>query len=280
MSEAVLEQARRAKAAARKLATLGTETKNAALHAMAEALIACGPMLLEANRLDVAAGRERGLTEALLDRLTLTEPRLRAMAAGLRQVASLPDPVGQVLGGGRRPNGLEIQRVRVPLGVLGVIYESRPNVTADAAGLSVKSGNAVILRGGSEAIRSNTALAQLLAAAGEQAGLPPDSIQLIATTDRADALALMRAEGLVDVLIPRGGEALKKSVLENATVPVLTSLGGNCHTYVDATADLAMAAAIACNAKVSRPSVCNAMETLLVHRDVAGDLLPSLCAQL
>ncbi|HLK55606.1 MAG TPA: glutamate-5-semialdehyde dehydrogenase [Chthonomonadaceae bacterium] len=280
MRERVMEQARRAKAAARRLATLGADVKNAALEAMAAALTECGAAILEANAADLEAGRERGLSEALLDRLMLNEKRLRAMAEGLQQVAALPDPIGQVIAGGRRPNGLEIQRVRVPLGVVGVIYESRPNVTADAAGLCLKSGNAVILRGGSEAIRSNTALARLLATAAGRAGLPPDSLQLIETTDREAALALMQAEGWVDVLLPRGGEALKKSVLENATVPVLASLGGNCHTYVDSRADLAMATEIAFNAKVSRPSVCNAMETLLVHAEVADALLPGLGARL
>jgi glutamate-5-semialdehyde dehydrogenase len=276
MSEVVMAQARRAKEAARKLAAVGTDRKNAALLAMADSLTAQAALILDANAADVEAGRERGLSDALLERLTLTPQRIGAMAEGLRQVAALPDPVGQVVDGSRRPNGLEIQRVRVPLGVIGIIYESRPNVTSDAAGLCVKAGNAVILRGGSEAIRSNTLLARLLNQAGERAGLPPASIQMIESTDRSAATTLMRAEGLVDVLIPRGGEKLKKSVMENATVPVLTSLGGNCHTFVDASADLQMAADIAFNAKVSRPSVCNAMETLLVHADVAERLLPAL----
>ena len=276
MSELVLAQATRAKEAARRLAGVGTNVKNAALLAMADALTAQAASILDANAVDVAAGRKRGLTEALIERLTLTPKRIAAMAEGLRQIAALPDPVGQTIDGSRRPNGLDIQRLRVPLGVIGIIYESRPNVTVDAAGLCVKAGNAVILRGGSEAIRSNTILARLLATAGERAGLPPHSIQLIETTDRDAATALMRAEGLVDVLIPRGGEKLKKVVLENATVPVITSLGGNCHTYVDAEADLNMASEIAFNAKVSRPSVCNAMETLLVHADAVGLLLPKL----
>ncbi len=276
MSEAVLAQAKRAKEAARRLAAVGATVKNAALTAMAEALTAQSAQILDANAVDVAAGRERGLSSALIERLTLTPKRIEAMSEGLRQVAALPDPVGQILDGGRRPNGLDIQRVRVPLGVIGIIYESRPNVTVDAAGLCVKAGNAVILRGGSEAIRSNTVLARLISASGERAGLPPYSIQLIETTDRDAATALMRAEGLVDVLIPRGGEKLKKVVMENATVPVLTSLGGNCHTYVDSGADLSMAADIAFNAKVSRPSVCNAMETLLVHKEGAALLLPPL----
>jgi glutamate-5-semialdehyde dehydrogenase len=279
MSEIVLEQARKAKAAARRLATVGMNVKNTALLAMADALVAQAPALKDANAADVAAGRERGLTDALIDRLTLNDKRIQAMADGLREIAALQDPIGQVIDGSRRPNGLELQRVRVPLGVVAVIYESRPNVTADAAGLCIKSGNAIILRGGSEAIRSNTAIARLLAAAGERAGLPADSLQLIETTDREAMRSLLCAEGLVDLLIPRGGEGLKKFILENATVPVLTALGGNCHTYVDPTADLAMAADIAFNAKVSRPSVCNAMETLLVHRDVAEELLPGLCAR-
>ena len=276
MSEIVLAQAMRAKKAARQLAGVGTNVKNAALLAMADVLMAQSASILDANAVDVAAGRERGLSEALIERLTLTPKRIAVMAEGLRQIATLPDPVGQIIDGSRRPNGLDIQRLRVPLGVIGIIYESRPNVTVDAAGLCVKAGNAVILRGGSEAIRSNTILARLLATAGERAGLPPYSIQLIETTDRDAATALMRAEGLVDVLIPRGGENLKKVVLENATVPVLTSLGGNCHTYVDAESDLNMASEIAFNAKVSRPSVCNAMETLLVHANAAALLLPKL----
>ncbi len=280
MNTSVIQMAQRAKAAARPLGAIGTATKNAALRAMADALLANADRIRDANAADVAAGRESGLSEALLDRLTLTDSRIEGMAEGLRQVAALPDPVGEALGGGRLANGLEMQKVRVPLGVIGIIYESRPNVTADAASLCLKAGNAVILRGGSEAIRSNTLLARLLAGAGERAGLPEHSLQLIETTDREAAIALMRAEGLVDLLIPRGGERLKKSILENATVPVLDSLGGNCHTYIDADADLNQAAEIAFNAKVSRPSVCNAMETLLVHEAVAAKLLPGLCARL
>lgn len=276
MNETVLNQARQARIASRMLAGLSTDTKNAALEAVADALAVQTPAILDANACDLAAGRERGLSEALLDRLMLDARRIELMADGLRQIAALPDPVGQIIDGSRRPNGLELQRVRVPLGVIGVIYESRPNVTVDAAGLCVKSGNAALLRGGSEAIRSNLALARVCGIAGEKAGLPADSIQLIGTTDRDAALTLMQAEGLVDVLIPRGGETLKKSVLDNARVPVLTSLGGNCHIYVDALADIDMASEIAFNAKVSRPSVCNAMETLLVHSARAADLLPSL----
>ena len=276
MSETVLEMARNAKSAARKLAATGANVKNSALLAMADALVAQQPALLDANAADTAAGRERGLSDALIDRLTLTPKRIEGMAEGLRQIATLPDPVGQIIDGGRQPNGLDIQRIRVPLGVIGIIYESRPNVTADAAGLCLKSGNAVILRGGSEAFRSNVAIARLLKTAGERAGLPENSLQLIETTDRQAATDLMRATGYVDLLIPRGGESLKKNILANATVPVLTALGGNCHLFVDSGADLAMAADIAVNAKVSRPSVCNALETLLVHADEAEKLLPEL----
>lgn len=280
MQTTVLEMAQKAKAAARQLGALDTASKNGALLAMADALLASSAPIVCANAADLSAARESGMSDTLLDRLSLDEARIRSMAEGLQHVAALPDPVGQVLSGERLANGLEMQRVRVPLGVIGVIYESRPNVTADAAGLCLKAGNAVILRGGSEAIRSNTLLARLLAEAGEQAGLPTNALQCIETTDRDAATALMRADGLVDLLIPRGGERLKKSILANATVPVLASLGGNCHTYVDAGADLAMAAEIAFNAKVSRPSVCNAMETLLVHVSAAGALLPALCARL
>ncbi len=276
MTEAVLERAKNAKRAARKLAGTGTQIKNAALFAMADALTAQQALMLDANAADVAAGRERGLSEALIDRLTLTPPRIVAMAEGLRQIAALPDPVGQIISGGRQPNGLDIQQVRVPLGVIGIIYESRPNVTADAAGLCLKSGNAVILRGGSEAFRSNVAIARLLRTAGERAGLPENALQLIETTDRQAATELMQATGYVDLLIPRGGESLKRNILANATVPVLTALGGNCHVFVDAGADLAMAANIAFNAKVSRPSVCNALETLLIHAESAAGLLPDL----
>ncbi len=273
-------QAKRAKAASRKLGFVGTEVKNRALLAMATSLIDNAGRILTENALDLEPGKARGLSDALLDRLTLNESRIASMAEGLRQIAALPDPVGQTISGSTLPNGLEMQKVRVPLGVIGIIYESRPNVTVDAAGLCLKAGNATILRGGSEAIHSNLILSKLCAEAAEKAGLPADAIQMIETTDRDAAIALMQAEGYVDLLIPRGGEKLKKSVLENARVPVLTSLGGNCHTFIDATADLKMASEIAFNAKVSRPSVCNAMETLLVHGAIAYDFLPSLCSKL
>ncbi len=280
MNEVVMEQARRAKKASRKLASLSSDTKNSALLAMADAVISKQSEIMESNCMDVTAGKERGLAGALMDRLALNEKRIAAMAEGLRQIAALPDPVGQIMDGSRRPNGLEIQRVRVPFGVIGIIYESRPNVTADAAGLCIKSGNAVILRGGSEAIHSNTTLARILGSVAEQHGLPEFSIQLIESTDREAALTLMQAEGLVDLLMPRGGESLKKTVMANAKMPVLTSLGGNCHTYVDDSADLKMSEEISFNAKVSRPSTCNAMETLLVHNSNAANLLPKLLTRL
>ena len=280
MSEKVMEQAKRAKAAARQMSSIGTDVKNRALLSMANSLSMNSEKIQSENAFDIEAGRLQGLSEAMLDRALLNHDRIEAMAEGLRQIAALPDPIGEVICGSRRPNGLEMQKVRVPLGVIGIIYESRPNVTVDAAGLCLKAGNATILRGGSEAFRSNMLLAKLCSEASEGAGIPADAIQMIETTDREAALALMQAEGWVDVLIPRGGDKLKKSVLENSRVPVLTSLGGNCHTFIDASADLEMASEIAFNAKVSRPSVCNAMETLLVHREAAKNLLPALCKRL
>ena len=276
MSDLVLTMAKNAKIASRMLAMLGTSAKNHALLTMADGLLSSCEPILAANEIDLSLGAANGLTSSLLDRLRLTPKRIAETAVGLRQLSALPDPVGEIVSGSRRPNGLRIERMRVPLGVIGIIYESRPNVTVDAAGICLKSGNAVILRGGSEAIHTNKALAFALESAVEKAGLPANTIQLIPTTDRESAIALMRCEGQVDLLIPRGGERLKKSVMENATVPVLTSLGGNCHTYIDASADLKMAADIAFNAKVSRPSVCNAMETLLVHTKVAESVLPQL----
>lgn len=280
MSEEIRALAIRARAAAQQLAGASTRVKNAALEAMAETLCADEKAILQANAQDVTAARERGTAEALIDRLTLTPSRIAAMAEGLRQIAALPDPVGEILDGWRRPNGLEIQRVRVPLGVVGIIYESRPNVTADAAGLCLKSGNACLLRGGSEALHSNIAIARRLSQAAERAGLPSDSIQLIESPDRESARALMRLNGLVDVLIPRGGAGLIQSVIENATVPVIETGTGNCHTFVDATADLDMALEIVVNAKCSRPSVCNAMETLLVHEAIAEEFLPMAAERL
>ncbi len=267
---------RAAKAAARTLATTGTDAKNAALLAMADALNTHHNAITGANERDLSAARDKGMTAHLVERLTLNTKRISEMAAGLRQVAALPDPIGAVLSGWRRPNGLQITKTRVPLGVVGIIYESRPNVTVDAAALCLKSGNAALLRGGSEAIHSNIALANVLADALEASWLPRTAIQLIESTDRAAARRLMTLNGFVDCLIPRGGASLIQTVVENATVPVIETGTGNCHVYVDKDADFAMAAAITLNAKVQRPSVCNSAETLLVHRAVAADFLQLL----
>ena len=271
---------RAARAAARTLALAPTRARNDALLAMARALEERTGALLDANRADVEQARAGGAARAFLDRLTLTEPRIQEMAAGLRQIAALPDPVGAVVETWRRPSGLEISRVRVPLGVIGFIYESRPNVTADAAGLCIKSGNAVVLRGGREALGSNTVIAAVLAQALDKAGVPADAIQFIDTPDRAAVGVLIEQAGLVDLVIPRGGEEFVRWVAEHARVPVLKHDRGLVHIYVDADADLAQAVAIVMNAKVQRPSVCNAVETLLVHRDIAPRFLPAAGARL
>ncbi len=263
--EEVENKARIAKAAARTLATAGTNAKNAALAAMAHLLTDAQGTILEANGRDIDGARERGMTPHLVERLTLTPQRIAEMRTGLEQVAALPDPVGNILSGWRRPNGLEITKTRVPLGVIGIIYESRPNVTVDAAALCLKSGNAALLRGGSEAIHTNVALARVLSDALESAGLPRGCVQLIESTDRAAARRLMTLNGWVDCLIPRGGAALIKTVVETATVPVIETGTGNCHIYLDENADMVMGSAIVLNAKVQRPSVCNSLETLLVH---------------
>ena len=276
----VQAKARAARDAARALALCPTKIKNDALVQMAHGLVEKTGALLEANRADVERARGRGATRAFLDRLTLTESRLEEMAQGLREIAALPDPVETVVEVWRRPSGIEISRVRVPLGVVGFIYESRPNVTADAAGLCVKSGNAVILRGGSDAIDSNTMIAAVLAKAVEKAGAPADAIQFIDTTDREAVAALLDLPGLVDLIIPRGGEEFVRWVAERSRVPVLKHDKGLVHVFVDASADPAMAVQIVLNAKAQRPSVCNALETLLVHREIAPRLLPSLAARL
>lgn len=276
----VRAKARRAKEAAKRMAVLSSEVKDAALRAMADALEAQQAAVLAANAQDVAEASARGTRGALLDRLTLTPARIAAMAQGLREVAALPDPVGETLQAWRRPNGLEIAKVRVPLGVVGLIYEARPNVTVDAAALCLKAGNAVVLRGGSEAIRSNIALTRVITEAGVAAGLPEGAVNLIERTDREAALEMMRLNGLIDVLIPRGGAGLIRSVIENATVPVIETGTGNCHVYVAASADLAMARDIVVNAKTQRPSVCNAAETLLVDEAVAERFLPEVAREL
>jgi glutamate-5-semialdehyde dehydrogenase len=273
-------KARAARAAARQLALCSTRTKNEALQQMARGLEEKSAAILEANRGDLERARAAGVTRAFFDRLTLTDARIETMAAGLREIAALPDPVGETVEAWRRPNGLEIARVRVPLGVIGFIYESRPNVTADAAGLCVKSGNAVLLRGGSEAIESNTLIAAVLAKALDKTGAPPDAIQFIDVTDREAVAAMLVQDALIDLIIPRGGEAFVRWVAERSRVPVLKHDKGLVHVYVDAAADLEMAATIVLNAKTHRPGVCNALETLLVDRAVADRFLPEVAARL
>jgi glutamate-5-semialdehyde dehydrogenase len=270
----------RAKEAAAELAPLPRGVKDAALHAMADALVAATPSLLVANERDLAAGRDSGLPEAMLDRLALNPDRIAAMAQGLRDVAALADPVGEVIRGYTLPNGLEVRQLRVPLGVVGIIYEARPNVTVDAAGLCLKSGNAVLLRGSASAYESNTALVAVLAEAAAKSGLPEAAVQLVPGTDRESVTHLMRARGLVDVIIPRGGAGLIQNVVENSIVPVIETGVGNCHVYVDADADLGMAERIVLNSKTHRVSVCNAAETLLVHRAVAQEFVPRIVAAL
>ncbi len=280
LREEVFTKGELAKKAAYKLANLDTEAKDRALLAMAGALVARQGEIIAANSEDLKRGEEKGLSKAMLDRLMLNEKRIGDMAEGLRQVAALPDPVGEVLSMWNRPNGLQMGQIRVPLGVVGIIYEARPNVTVDAAALCLKSGNAVILRGGSEAINSNKTITRIIAEAAEEQGVPQGAIQLIENTDREAVTMLLRLNQYLDVIIPRGGAGLIKHVVENASVPVIETGVGNCHVYVDKEAELNMAAEIVINAKCQRPAVCNAMETLLVHRDSAAELLPGLAAKL
>jgi glutamate-5-semialdehyde dehydrogenase len=277
---AVVAVARRARIAATALALATRGTKDQALQAMAHELVAATADILAANARDVSAAREAGTPDAIIDRLRLDDARVRAMADGLREVAGLPDPVGEVLRGSTLANGLELRQVRVPFGVVGIIYEARPNVTADAAGICLKSGNAVLLRGSTSALHSNTAIVSVLRRAAEDAALPPDVVQLVPGDGHEPAKALMRARGLVDVLIPRGGAGLIRSVVEESTVPVIETGVGNCHVYVDADADLDQALAIVLNAKTHRPSVCNAAESLLVHAAVADSFLPQVVTAL
>ena len=272
--------ARQAREASRVLATLSAGVKNELLQRMAAALEGARAELIAANELDLAAAREKGLSAAMIDRLVLDEKRIGAMAAGLREVAALPDPVGEITGMWRRPNGIQVGRMRVPLGVIGIVFESRPNVTADAAALCLKSGNAVILRGGSEAIHSNTAIGNLLKEALAAMGLPPTALQVVATTDRAAVQELLQCEEEIDLVIPRGGEGLIRFVSENSLIPVIKHYKGVCHTFVDASADYAMAEKICVNAKVQRPGVCNAMETLLIHKDIAETFVPHIAGVL
>ena len=266
----------RAKEASKTLRCARTAQKDEALRTIAGMLEEQMDAILQANDLDMQNAQQNGMSESMQDRLRLTEGRIRGIADAVRELTGLADPVGRVSEGWTRPNGLKIERVSVPLGVVGMIYESRPNVTVDAACLCLKSGNACILRGGKEAIHSNTALAGVMRRALECAGLPADCIQLIENTDRSSSVDLMNLRGYVDVLIPRGGKGLIQSVVQNASVPVIETGAGNCHIYVDASADIGMAVNICDNAKTSRPSVCNAVETVLVHREIAPDFLPRL----
>jgi glutamate-5-semialdehyde dehydrogenase len=272
--------AKAAKAAAAGLAGVSAAAKNEALNIMAGKLADNAGRILSENSKDMEAARAGGMRESMLDRLLLTERRIADMAAGLKQVAALPDPVGEIVSGRETANGLHIAKVRVPFGVIAIIYEARPNVTADAAGLCVKTGNAVILRGGSEAINSNRAIAKILAEAALKAGLPAHCVQFVDTVDREAVDSIIRLRGFIDLVIPRGGAGLIKKVVENSLVPVIETGIGICHTFIDETADFAMASDIAFNAKVSRPSVCNAMETLLAHEKIAPSFLPSMLDRL
>ncbi len=280
LREDLTAMGRRARQASRKVARLSSRVKDEALLAMADGLEASKGALQEANRLDLEAAREAGLSKAMIDRLTLSDNVIASMAQGLREVAAQPDPVGEVVRMWTRPNGLLVGKKRIPLGVIGIIYESRPNVTADAAGLCLKAGNAVILRGGSEAIHSNRAIARVLEDAAARAGVPEGAIQVVGVTDREAVLEMLRLEEHIDLIIPRGGEGLIRFVTENSRIPVIKHYKGVCHVFVDASADLDAAEAIVLNAKCQRPGVCNALETLLVHRDAAEAFLPRVARSL
>ncbi len=276
----ILDQALAAKKASYALACLGADEKNAILFRMADALTAQAEYIIAENAKDVEAAKGKGTPAYMIDRLSLSQKRILGMAQGLRDVAALRDPVGEVLSGTQRPNGLSIVKQRVPLGVIGIIYEARPNVTSDAAGLCIKAGNAVVLRGGSDAIHSNLAVVKVMTDAAYEAGLPEGALQLISDTSREAATYMMGLNGVIDVLIPRGGAGLIQSVVKNATIPVIETGTGNCHVYIDASADIDMGVAIIHNAKTSRPSVCNAAETLLVHEAVAQQFLPLMAQKL
>src|SRR5215212_9574901 len=279
-AQSVAEVCAGASRAARSLAQLDTTTKNAALQAMADALQRRGPEILDANARDMEAGAEAGLQSGLLDRLELNEARLAGIASDVRSIAALPDPVGETIEGFRLANGVDVRRVRVPLGVVAVVYEARPNVTVDCSALCLKSGNAIVLRGSSTAAHSNTVLAQVASEAAAGAGVPEGAISIVTGGDRDELRELATQDGVVDLIIPRGGEGLKNALKEHATVPVMYAAAGNCHVFVDAGADLDDAVAIAVNAKVQRPSVCNAIETLLVHSDIAAEFLPRVLGEL
>ncbi len=278
LDELMQKKAAAAKAAAYEMALVSTVVKNQALQAMADALEKRKELILTANAQDLEDARQKGVKRSYLDRLLLDDARITQMAEGLRQIAALPDPIGEGNYSTIRPNGLEIRRVRVPLGVIGIVYEARPNVTADAAALCLKSGNSVLLRGGSEAIRSNQAIWSLLAEAAYHNGIPEGSIQFVETTERQAVDIMMHLNQYLDVIIPRGGAGLIRRIVESSVVPVIETGSGICHTFVDASADQDMALKIAINAKTSRPSVCNAMETLLVHAAIAAEFLPRLQA--
>ncbi|MGB9613747.1 MAG: glutamate-5-semialdehyde dehydrogenase [Candidatus Margulisiibacteriota bacterium] len=273
-SSEVIQKGRAAKTASQKLAVIPTKVKNYALERMAEALDKNAKTILAANSLDLEAGEKKGLSKSLLDRLMLDGKRIKGMIEGLNVVKTLADPIGEVLSEWTRPNGLKIKKIRVPLGVIGIIYEARPNVTVDSAALCLKSGNAVILRGGSDALRSNVEITRVISEAAYNAGIPEGSIQLIEDTRRETAEELMQAREFIDVLIPRGGKNLIQTVVQKSTIPVIETGEGNCHAYVEKTADFKMATEIVYNAKVSRPSVCNAIETLLVDDAIAAEFLP------
>ncbi len=276
----VLEQARQAREAAAGMGLLDTAKKNEMLKAMAKALIEGQEEILQANAEDLAHAKENGVRQVMMDRLALTSQRIADMAVGVEQVAALPDPVGLTLEMIERPNGLKIEKRSVPMGVVGIIFEARPNVTADAIALCVKSGNACVLRGGKEAFLSNCKIAEIMAGAAQRCGMPVGAVQLIQDTTRQSAMEMMRCNGYIDVLIPRGGAGLIRSVVENASVPVIETGVGNCHVYVDKAADLEMASKIVINGKCQRPSVCNAIETLLVHKDIADVFLPDMAKML
>jgi glutamate-5-semialdehyde dehydrogenase len=276
LKDEMREMARQAREASHLLANLSTSAKNSALKEMAEELICSAPQLKKANASDLTSARKAGLSSALIDRLTLSDGVIQEMAESLQEVALLPDPVGQVSKMGKRPNGLWVGKMRIPLGVIGIIYESRPNVTSDAAGLCLKAGNAVILRGGKETIYSNTAIVKVIQAACKRAGIPTGCVQFIDNTDRALVDEMLKMNDIIDLIIPRGGSGLIRSVAAKATMPVVTGGIGVCHTYIDKSADIKKAVDIVYNAKVQRPSVCNAVEKILVHQDSACEFLPQL----
>lgn len=274
------EMASRAKEASRSLASISTDVKNKALNSMADAILSAREEIKQANNIDLSKAKENGISGAMYKRLELTDSKIDQMAEGVRQIAELPDPVGEIIKGYLRPNGLEVRKVRVPLGVIGIVYESRPNVTADVAALCLKSGNAVLLRGGSEAINSNTKLAEIITNAYSKAGVPENAVNIIKTTDRAAVMEMLQQKEYINCIIPRGGKGLIKTCIENSSIPVIEHGDGNCHTYVDKYADFEIAYNVTYNAKIQNPSVCNACETLLVHSDIAANFLPEMIKRL